>query len=249
MRKTKNHVFIAESMCGGGSFMKTKELCFDSINLKDLYEAMGKSYKNAEDYFYEADLLYKMRRYGHSLALATFGIEELGKSWIYFLLLMIKFGVEVPEDKKEFRPEELLRAAHRDHRKKQMHSMVLAFLSDVFFLYFIEFMENVERIADSTEVFDQEEFIKKLKGEAAKMAKKVKSKTTHLKRWERDAEFLKGLQDRREIGMYIGLTGRSGGIVGPDSIRAKEARRCLNLLERYLDLSWYIPCFSWDEEE
>ncbi len=60
---------------------------FDEIDMKDLYIAMKKAYKNAEDYLYEADILYEMRRYGHSLALATFGIEELGKSLTYFYLI------------------------------------------------------------------------------------------------------------------------------------------------------------------
>ena len=35
---------------------------FDEIDMKDLYIAMKKAYKNAEDYLYEADILYEMRR-------------------------------------------------------------------------------------------------------------------------------------------------------------------------------------------
>ena len=66
---------------------------FDDIDLKTLFYAVKRSYQNAENYYYEAELLYRLRSYGHSLTLSTLGLEELGKSIAYLFLIIEKIFV------------------------------------------------------------------------------------------------------------------------------------------------------------
>jgi len=49
--------------------------------------------------------------------------------------------------------------------------------------------------------------------------------------------------------MYVGLCEPLVGVTGPQDIRFKEAKRCLDILDRYLALSEFISSTKWDEEE
>ena len=53
---------------------------YSDLNGNDLFKAMKLAYDNADAYYYEAELLFQMQRFGHSLSLSALGLEELGKS-------------------------------------------------------------------------------------------------------------------------------------------------------------------------
>ena len=105
--------------------MKKQLPKFNEIDLKVLFEAMKKAYENADDYYYEAELCYRIRSYGHSQAFSILGIEELGKSSGYFVLILLKMLPESLIEKEEVvtnhikRESELVRISNNVVRRKR----------------------------------------------------------------------------------------------------------------------------------
>lgn len=212
--------------------MKKDIQSYRSIDIKTYFDGMKLAYKNAENYLYEADLLYEMRRYGHSLVLSVLGIEELGKASGYFYLMY--FGV-ILNKKNETFYNKLYNNIHKSHNKKQK----LSFAYSLIFTYFFKPLINV---------FDDYEKDKDLKNFKSSISKilinlEKKLKTPKIKK---DIEYLNKLQSIKEIGMYVDIT-EDHSCKSYKDIKAKDARKCLDLLDKYLDMSHIISDITWDE--
>lgn len=215
---------------------------FEDIDIKTFFEAMKQAYLNAEDYCFEAEILYRMRSYGHSLALSTLGIEELGKSIGYYILMMKKIDEDFLKENEDFEPNNLMHTIHKLHEKKQIFSWALTTLNHVLFNPLFEYFIRIQRI-------HPKKITKKLLLSEAKKAKlKIKNRMKNTKTWEKDREFLEEIQLLKEDGMYVGIKNENKELFYPKKIKAKDAKKCLDILDIYLDYWEYIPSMKWDDK-
>lgn len=216
---------------------------FEGISPKLLYDGMKKSYENAEDYLYEAELLYKMRKYGRSASLSVLGLEELSKSIDYLFLLTTKITPQNilltetdPDHSNEADPNKVLRDLY-NHRLKHARSFAFTFMSRFFFKDFlIEFIKLSEE--DMMNVDVSKEIFKKI-------TKNSKKRMSNVKRIEGEMEFIQGFQEMKEKGIYVEIN-VNNELSTPKSIRAKESKKCMKILEKYLDEWEIIPGMYWD---
>jgi AbiV family abortive infection protein len=221
--------------------MKKQYVKFRHIDLKIFYKAMQDAYKNADNYYYEADLLHKMRRYGHSIALSTFGIEELGKAVGYLSLMSYKFSPELLRGKKNFDPDNFISVLQSKHEKKQLYSSIFAFLSH---LWLYDFLMLTNELYEKR---DDELSIKDIVDRISKIQKRAQRKSKNIERWKKDLEFINQLHDKRMIGMYVEIKGIPIELSNPKKIKAKDSLKALTILEKFLDKLNYIEDVVWDD--
>ena len=225
--------------------MKKQLPKFNEIDLKVLFEAMNKAYENAYDYYYEAELCYRIRSYGHSQALSILGIEELGKSSGYLLLFFLKILPESLRKMSDINPDKVIKDIHGKHNVKLMLSFNFSLLFDKL-LDLLKISKEFEEELDSTSFsrsMDEMSNIQK------KIQEKVKQKFRNKKRLENEMEFIENLQRYKELGMYVEIEDKPTHVSYPRRMKAKNPKRCLDILDRYLDLFSYIPEVQWDEIE
>lgn len=208
----------------------------EQIEPKTLFKAMKLSYQNAEEYCYEANLLYDLRKYGHSLSLSSLGLEELGKSFAFHLLLYMKIGVI----KKHDNVDSFIRIIHQNHFKKQELSTIsFIYSKSVMSLVYQIIDLNKKKIPDSNDInFLIKNFLKNNK----LIIKKIE-------KYNKDFILIKELNQKKMNGMYVGITEANNIISNPKQIKAKDAKKVLEILEKYLDETYYLGSMSWTKKD
>ena len=225
--------------------MKTKKKDipeFEDVTLKQLFDAMLESYKNAEDYYENAILLYEKKKYGHSLALSSLGIEELGKSVLFLVLFSKKLNPDIGYTSKDFQPENLLEIIHKEHKTKHQYAFILTFLNNIMFKDIMKFMWDIMQ-----NPFEYNK--KRLEERGNQIMKQVERKRKGTQKWLEEMEFVRSLQKNKEIGLYVGLVKDSNEIQTPSNINYAEARRAFKILIRYLDEWEFLHRFSYNEKQ
>ena len=221
--------------------VKKKIAKYEDLDIKVLFEGMKQAYKNAEDYCYEADLLYRIRSYGHSLALSILGLEELSKSYALKLLWVEKIIPGFISKYKSLEPNKLLKDILRMHRKKQDMAIGFAWMSKTFFQEIFQIIQEKPPDDSAEDIVDWLITLQKY------LKKKLTEGIKHTKRWEREQDYLKEIEELKEKGMYTDINPENIEIISPNQIKAKEAKKCLDILEKYLDYGDYLPNIQWEE--
>ena len=220
---------------------KRKAPHFNDISDRTLFDTMNQAYSNAEDYYYEAELLYRLRSYGHSLSLSALGLEELGKSYAFMFLLFEKLSPGFLGKTESLKPDDLLETIHRSHDKKQNLSLGFSWMSHISFRDFLEMLSKIDTM--KPERLTLEWIVKTSK----ELRRKTLSRLKHSKRWQREHDFLKKVQTLKEEGMYVGIHKESIEFYSPKKMKSKDAKKCLNMLDKYIDLGDFIPNIIWEE--
>lgn len=204
-----------------------------------VFQAMKESYQNAENYYYEAKLLHKMRSYGHSLSLSTIGLEEMGKSYALFFIILRKLE-GLKDQNNDSKYNELLRIIFKSHEKKQRLSYGFSLFSHLFFKEMLITMSEYD-------YKNEKNFLLILEG-MINAIKSANTKSKNLKRWDKEFEFINYLHMKRMEGMYVEIIPYNNIIQGPSSIKVKDSEKALKLLDKYLELGEFITWIKITDE-
>jgi len=209
---------------------------YNQVSIEILFKAMKYSFINAEDYLYEAEILHKMGSYGHSLALSTLGIEELGKSFTFLLMVLNKLGFANDNNLKNLNFNKLYKEIHLSHISKQRLSVAYKLMNDIFIKNIIEVFGankiSIENIGDNINEF----------------AEKVKIKMKNIKKYGKEIDFIFQLQDLKEKGMYVGID-NSGNVNIPKKMKARLSSDAKNFLDNYIEEMYYLRDMKWDVDD
>ena len=202
-----------------------KPLLFDQVNLDILSMAKKEAYKNAINYSYEAELLYRLHSYGHSLALSILGIEELGKSIGYYLLYQRKYFNLI--GRIEFNPEDLLIDIQKSHLSKQSLAVIFSLLYQLSSTDLKIIKSEIDRKKQKLHYnANKHKFIQNLTD--------LKLKIKKIKDWERDLKYIKGIDKEKQNGLYVKVKNNPIHLSSPNMVKSKEAKYALKLLNKYL---------------
>jgi hypothetical protein len=202
-----------------------KPILFDQVNLDILSMAKKEAYKNAENYSFEADLLYRLHRYGHSLALSILGIEELGKSIGYYLLYQRKY-INI-EGRIIFNPDALLIDIQKSHLSKQS-------LSVIFSLIFQLSSTDLATIKSEIDRKKQKLYYNANKHKFIQNLTDLKLKIKKIRDWQKDLKYIKEMDIKKQNGLYVEIKDSPIHLSLPNKVKSKDAKYALKLLNKYL---------------
>ncbi len=196
---------------------------FCSISRNGLVEASKAALKNCKDFQFEANLLYKMRNYGHSQSLAVLGIEEFGKHIGYGILAFEK--VVNIKGRIQYDPDELLSDLQRNHISKQNIAIMFTVLSN-----FTSFERSeLKRILDQdSKVLEYNRSKKKFDHFAD-----ITDNYFTIKKWSKDFELINNLEAIKQNGFYVSLNGNDN-INIPSSNDARMSKKINQLLKKLM---------------
>lgn len=185
---------------------------FNNIKIKTLEKAIKLSINNSKNFYFESNLLFKMRNYGHSMSLAILGVEEFGKAVGYILILQKK---KIPiEGRLKYDPNDILKRIQKDHKTKH-------------FLFYIN------SILEKITLKDKEEIIKINFKE-----KTINSKTLEsygLKVINQNLNDFFNANINKQNGFYVEIDDNEI-IYAPNTIRSNDAKYYIKLLKNILDV-------------
>lgn len=219
--------------------MKKQLPVLENYDLRILFDAMKKSYQNAIDYHYESELLYRMRKYGHSLSFSAYGIEELGKSLAFFYLMAERINEGTVEKQFGISPEKLVERIHTSHRDKHLLTFYFSFLSHLFIADFFELMYELHDQSEVSFFYILDQLLSIEKG--------ARKKSKNVKLWEREEKFIQELQKLKENGLYVGLVTDPPSLSHPGEIKANIAKKGIKFLGKYIEEMDFISRTYWED--
>jgi len=190
-------------------------------NEKLLRKVAIMSFKNAEQFIKDAEVLVKKRSYGHGFALAVLAEEELAKAVMYYLCAEGIFGINGKWRNDSIR-----------HLRKQEFAFGIAFTYEMI-LIVEEAMDFAQRKAKGDAVKFKQIFEEKiaeiLKKEEKLFASKRGDLYEHLKPFEK-------LQKKRERAMYVEANLQKTKITSPKDFKKSEAKQYITHVKERLEV-------------
>lgn len=206
---------------------RRKQLKFEDLTSEILFKSMKEAFQNSKSYSYEAELMYRLRSYGHSSAFSILGIEELGKSIGYYLLYNKK-QINLP-GRIDFNPNHLLKDIQTIHKSKQSLAMVFSLIHQ---LSLIDLNILKQEIDKQTQKLSYNSKKHKL----IHNLQDLKSKINKIRNWQSELEYIDKMNSKKMNGFYVEIKNRPLRISSPKKVKSKDAMCELKLLNKYINI-------------
>jgi AbiV family abortive infection protein len=197
---------------------------FKDIDRETLLIAAQKSYQNSIDFCHEAELIYKLRNYGHSISLAILGIEEIGKAIGYRLLYRFK---TIPiKGRINFEPDDLLKDLQSKHFTKQS----IAIIFSVIYSFASKDLSKLRKSLDKqnkTIIYD-----KKTKKFEINL-KEIRKEISTIRKWNNELKLLPDFDITKQKGFYVEIFD-SKKINFPKGTKSTDAKRAIKILNKII---------------
>lgn len=210
--------------------IQQKQLRFEDLTSEILFKSMKEAFQNSKSYSYEAELIYKLHSYGHSLSFSILGIEELGKSIGYYLLYKRKqFNLVGRID---FNPDDLLKDIHRIHLSKQSLAVVFSIIYQLSSEEIIILKREIDKQSQKLSYnSSKHKFIHNLQ--------KLQLKISKIRKWQSDLKYIEKMNSKKISGFYVEIKDRPLRISSPKKVKPKDAKAALRLLNKYINIFEY----------
>jgi len=194
---------------------------FKTIDKHTLEDATSNAFKNSLDFKYEAELLYKLKSYGHSTAMAILGIEEFGKAIGYGLLH--RFKVIPISWRINFNPDQLFKDLQKKHLTKQSIAIIFSCKSQFSYRELSNLKINLDN--------NRKTLTYNNKSKEFENFTELTKEFDTIEKWRKEIERIPELDKTKQSGFYVEIT-RKNKINIPKKMKSKTAMDTIKILKR-----------------